>query len=98
MRGLEQRARGKQDGERMVQIVEAHADPRAEPVSARGLADSRLDIEAGAVEAWLGRQRADGKQKNMVGRCHIPSPMRGVNYRDGERRGLDVGVTPAILP
>lgn len=21
-----------------------------------------------------------------------------VNYRDGERRGLDVGVTPAILP
>lgn len=24
--------------------------------------------------------------------------MTFVNYRDGERRGLDVGVTPAILP
>lgn len=27
-----------------------------------------------------------------------PAEDGGVNYRDGERRGLDVGVTPATLP
>lgn len=27
----------------------------------------------------------------------IPPHSRPVNYRDDERRGLDVGVTPAIL-
>lgn len=98
MRGLEQRARGQHDGEDMMQVVEGDADPRAEPMPVGGLADAGLDVQARAAEAEPWGRRADGEQKNMVGRCHIPSPMRGVNYRDGERRGLDVGVTPAILP
>lgn len=98
MRGLEQRARGQHDGEDVMQVVEGDADPRAEPMPVGGLADAGLDVQARAAEAEPWGRRADGEQKNMVGRCHIPSPMRGVNYRDGERRGLDVGVTPAILP
>lgn len=98
MCGLEQRARGQHDGEDMMQVVEGDADPRAEPMPVGGLADAGLDVQARAAEAEPWGRRADGEQKNVVGRCHIPSPMRGVNYRDGERRGLDVGVTPAILP
>ena len=98
MRGFEQRARGQHDGEYVMQVVKGDADPRAEPMPVGGLADAGLDVQARAAEAEPWGRRADGEQKNMVGRCHIPSPMRGVNYRDGERRGLDVGVTPAILP
>ena len=81
MRGFEQRARGQHDGEYVMQVVKGDADPRAEPMPVGGLADAGLDVQARAAEAEPWGRRADGEQKNMVGRCHIPSPMRGLTEK-----------------
>ena len=81
MRGFEQRARGQHDGEYVMQVVKGDADPRAEPMPVGGRADAGLDVQARAAEAEPWGRRADGEQKNMVGRCHIPSPMRGLTEK-----------------
>ena len=81
MRGFEQRARGQHDGEYVMQVVKGDADPRAEPMPVGGLADAGLDVQARAAEAEPWGRRADGEQKNMVGRCHIPSSMRGLTEK-----------------
>lgn len=97
MCGLEQRARGQHDGEDMMQVVEGDADPRAEPMPVGGLADAGLDVQARAAEAEPWGRRADGKQKNMVGRCHIPSPMRGLIRRHGPYASMRLAGATASL-
>lgn len=48
-------------------------------------------------DAWLRRGR-DGRGRKESKTMTIDELIEQVNYRDGERRSLDVGVTPAILP